>query len=74
MDHGSHGSLNHALLMLLCCLLPLVAIGALWVFGIQSSWLVLGAMLLCPLSHLLMMRGHNKENKECHDGKDADKP
>ena len=69
-SHGGHG-----LMMLLCCV---AMFGAFWFFGsFQGSeggswnWLFL---LLCPLMHVFMMKGHHghkhddeKENNEnCH--------
>jgi len=51
-------SRRHLLIMLVCCLLPVAAIGAVWALDIPlSSVLVFGLLLLCPLGHLLMMRG-----------------
>lgn len=50
-------SKKHVLIMLLCCLVPVAAIGAILLFQVpvnQVLWLVL--VLLCPLSHLLMMK------------------
>ena len=47
---------NHWLLMLLCCLIPLVGIAAIVVFRVPtSSVLYFGLVLLCPLLHLVMM-------------------
>ena len=61
----------HLLLMVFCCLLILVAaITAAKFFpqvGDNWFWLII---LLCPLAHLLMMRGH-KRNNTC--GKESDK-
>lgn len=52
---------RHALIMALCCLIPVVAIAVLWAMGVPNNYLFLGVMLLCPLLHIVMMRGggHN---------------
>ncbi len=48
---------KHLWLMLLCCLLPIVSMAALFIFGASlNSWALVGLVLLCPLSHLLLMR------------------
>ncbi len=52
---------KHGLLMLLCCLAPIVAIVAIRLFDIPlKGVLYVGLLLLCPLSHLLMMGGMKK--------------
>lgn len=49
----------HKILMILCCAIPLLVISALYFTKVQgTSWgsiLSFGAILLCPLMHLLMM-------------------
>ena len=43
--------------MLACCLIPLVALAAIFVFKIPvTSVIYVGILLLCPALHLLMMR------------------
>ena len=48
---------KHMLLMLLCCAIPLIAVATLWYMGIGDRYLIYVVMLLCPILHLVMMRG-----------------
>ena len=61
---------KHVLIMLACCLVPLVAFGAISIFRVPASSVVyVGLILLCPAMHLLMMRtmmGHDHDG-EAHD-------
>lgn len=66
-NHGNQGPegkdqdkmKRHSRLMKLCCILPLVLIGIMLVVssgkGISSNILTYGLLLLCPLSHLVLM-------------------
>ena len=68
----------HLLIMILCCLIPVVALAAISLFKVPvSSVLLYGLILLCPISHLLMMKfmGHDhshstaspKTSANCHE-------
>ena len=62
-------SKKHMLLMLLCCLVPIVALGAIFLFNVPVNQIVyFGLLLLCPLSHLLMMKfmGHDEGQEHSH--------
>ncbi len=49
---------KHAVLMLACCLIPLAALGMVYLFHAStSSVLFYGLVLLCPALHFVMMRG-----------------
>jgi Protein of unknown function (DUF2933) len=62
-NHSGH----HPGLMMILCMLPIIAIMVLRdnTQISNSPWLYL-LFLLCPLSHILMMRGMHKQSK-CHE-------
>ncbi len=48
---------KHALIMLACCLIPLAALAAVFVFKIPANSVIyFGILVLCPALHLLMMK------------------
>jgi len=69
---------DHSLMMLVCCLVPLLLLGAAWYLGVDRGILSFGFLLLCPLMHFFLMgdmhKGHGKEEagrkeegpKKCH--------
>ncbi len=58
MENQTSKSNRHLLIMVLGCAIPMAAVVAIFVLGIPLSQLTVFALvLLCPLSHLLMMRG-----------------
>lgn len=67
-------SKKHTILMLACCVIGMGAVLAIYAFKVPFNNVVLGLMLLiCPLSHFLMMgaMGHGKqEGHEMHDHAD----
>ena len=60
---------SHIWMMLACCLIPIAGLAAVYLFNIPVSKVIFaGLMLICPLSHLLMMKfmGHEHGSSEQH--------
>lgn len=70
--HGNHSGGHkgglHGILMILCCLLPILLIVGLPIIGIKSSSLSFLAFLLCPLMHIgmMFMMGKSGNDEDCH--------
>jgi len=70
---------KHMLIMALCCLIPLAAFFLISVFGVSLSSLgTVALVLLCPLLHILMMRGMHSQGSQgqpsCHETKSEPAP
>jgi hypothetical protein len=60
-------SKKHMLIMLACCLIPLIGLGVISLFHIPTGKVVLfGMAMFCPLAHILMMKfmGHDHEQHQ----------
>lgn len=57
---------KHLFTMLLCCLIPIVAILALVTLGL-GGYAIYGIFFLCPLMMIFMMRGHKESGHSEHD-------
>lgn len=58
---------SHMFIMVLCCLIPVVGLAAVYFFKVPlNNVLLYGLILLCPISHLLMMKymGHDHTSSE----------
>jgi len=65
-NNGIFSKHKHTLMMALCCLIPLVLLGILWIAGVSQNILSFGILLLCPIMHLVMMKNmkHGTQNTE----------
>ncbi|HLB64817.1 MAG TPA: hypothetical protein VJJ46_08230 [Anaerolineales bacterium] len=65
---------KHVLLMILCCLIPVAALAAIFVFKIPAtSVLIYGLVILCPVSHVVMMALMGRDHA-AHDHASAPRP
>ncbi len=56
MEHQTTSGSRHLWIMVLCCLIPMAAVGAIFLLKIPVPQVLFwGLILLCPLSHVLMM-------------------
>ncbi len=68
---------RHALLMILCCAIPLALLAAVALFRIDLGSIgSLAFLLLCPLLHIGMMWGMRggHHGKGCHEAEPAQQP
>ena len=68
---GHKGGLKHGLMMILCCLLPILVIAALPLLGFGGGRLSSLAFLLCPLMHIgmMFMMRRSGHRGSCHGSK-----
>ncbi len=55
---------NHFMAMVLCCAIPVVGIALLSYLNLIGSWGTYAIFLLCPLMHIVMMRGMHKPKQK----------
>jgi hypothetical protein len=72
-EKKQHNHGKHMILMLLCCLIPIILFGAVRYFNLGSNGLGRYSsllFLLCPLMHVFMMGGMMGKGKQsCHEEK-----
>ena len=56
---------DHLIMMAICCVLPIIFIGILFLLGIKNDLFYFLALVACIGSHAFMMLG-SKESKKCH--------
>ncbi len=70
-NHSNGDGMKHMLLMVACCLIPILGILAIGAFGISlgpfSGLLPFAMALMCPLMMILMMRGMMQGQGQTHD-------
>jgi len=67
-------SKKHTIIMVACCVIGMGAVAAIFLFKLPVNSVLVGLMLLvCPLSHLLMMGAMGNKGHE-HPGTSVDQP
>lgn len=68
---NNHGHKSHGIMMILCCLIPIILLGILFSLNIGGPTFktIIGGLfiLACPLGHILMMAfmgGHDHGNHQ----------
>ncbi|MBI4739209.1 DUF2933 domain-containing protein [Candidatus Woesearchaeota archaeon] len=52
---------NHALLMLICCAVPIILLlVAVYAFAVDRQYIFWAMLLLCPAMHFIMMKDMHK--------------
>lgn len=69
-EQEHRGKKRHGLLMILCCLVPILIIIGLTLYGVKAKSLTYIAFLICPLMHIGMMIVISKlwKGRSCHGG------
>lgn len=67
-SQNNKGMMKHGMMMMLCCLIPILIIAGLPLFGIKGGFLSSLLFLLCPLMHIgmIFMMRKNGHNGSCH--------
>lgn len=59
---------NHMLLMLVCCAVPIAIVYAgIYFLRWSNNLLIWSILLLCPITHIFMMKDHGKHGGEHSD-------
>lgn len=59
---------RHIWIMLLCCLLPILGLAAIFIFNIPANTILyFGLLLLCPLAHSFMIGNMHNHGNQAHD-------
>lgn len=71
-SHDGEGSKSHQWMMTLCCVLPIVLVVIVVLINVfrgePINYLLMGFLLICPLSHMFLMPLMNKLNNHNEKG------